>query len=551
MVEKTDQPSPWVTVSGGNAMDIHQTMARLTLRQKIAQTFLQYYQGYGDLPESLAALNRQGELGSLLFFSGANVRDLEQLHGMCQRIQSHASESPHGLPFLISIDQEGGQLTAIHRGTTMFPGNMALGFANDVALAEDQGHQVGQELRYAGINLCYAPVLDVSFDRRSGVPVVDNRTYSSQPEVVAEMGKGFIRGLRAEGVSACGKHFPGMRLTAEDTHFRCDSHPGDLRRLIEVELLPFRRAIDDGLDVIMTHHGIFPAIDPLYPASLSETWMTYLRQDLGFRGLVVTDDLIMGAVRSQYGDEESVILALNAGADLLMHTALSASYVDIVEQAVHDGRVKVSRVEEACRRVLEHKARYATPLPSAPSFSPEVGARTARDIAQKSLILYSGASSLFPLGLSASTQVGVIFANPARLVMSDAINLYDPLSLRETVVRITGHRAVKEAFMPWRPTPMERVSVGDIAFVSDLCLFTTVNAYAFEEQLEALKYTREICPHKLIIGIATRSPDDAPLLAPYCDAVVVTGGLSQVSLDAVVEALFVTGRFDHNPAKVL
>lgn len=532
-------------------MDVTETMRRLTLRQKIAQTFLQYYQGYEDLPPSLVELNQKGELGNILFFSGANVRNLEQLHQMCVRIQSHAPESPHGLPFLITIDQEGGQLTAIHRGTTMFPGNMALGFANDAALAESQGHHVGKELRYAGINLCYAPVLDVSYDRRSGVPVVDNRTYSSQPEVVAEMGKGFIRGLRAEGVAACGKHFPGMRLTQEDTHFVCDSHPGDLKRLVEVELLPFRRAIEDGLNVIMTHHGVFPAIDAEYPASMSKKWMDYLRRDLGFQGLVVTDDLIMGAVRSQYGDEESVITALNAGADLLMHTALSSTYVDIIEKAIADGRVSVERVEQACRRVLEHKARYAVAIPSQPQFSAEEGDRTAKDIARKSLIRYRGDASLFPLSLKPETQVGIIFANPARLVMSDAINLYDPLSLRETVIRATGHQAVKEAFMPWRPTHMEQVSVGDIAFITDVCLFTTVNAYAFEEQLETLKYTRQICPNKLIVGIATRSPDDAPLLAPYCDAVIVTGGLSQVTLDALVEALFITGRFDENPAKVL
>jgi len=522
-------------------MDVRQTMNRLTLRQKIAQTFLQYYQGYEDLPERLVALNQKGELGNLLFFSGANVRDLEQLHTMTVQIQSHAPQSPHGLPYLISIDQEGGQLTAIHRGTTMFPGNMALGLANDAALAQAQWHHVGKELRYAGINLCYAPVLDVAYDRRFGVPIVDNRMYSSLPEVVAEMGKGFIRGLRAEGISACGKHFPGMRLTQEDTHFQCDSHPGDLKRLVEVELLPFRQAIEDGLDVLMTHHGVFPAVDGDYPASVSKKWMDYLRFELGFQGLVVTDDLIMGAIRSQYGDAESVILALNAGADLLMHTALSDTYVDIIEKAVAEGRVSVARIDEACHRVLTHKAKYCTEIPSVPAFAKKDGDAVARKIAQKALWCTKGDPGLFPLKLVPDRQVGIIFANPARLVMSDAINLYDPLSLKQTLHRLTGHPLVKEAFLPWRPTHMEQVSAGDIAFITDFCLFTTVNAYAFEEQIETLKYTRQICPNKIIVGIATRSPDDAPLLAPYCDAVIVTGGLSQVTLDALVEALFITG----------
>jgi beta-N-acetylhexosaminidase len=409
---------------------------------------------------------------------------------------------------------------------------------------------VGKELRYAGINLCYAPVLDVSYDSQS-VPIVDNRMYSSKPEVVADMGTGFIRGLMAEGVSACGKHFPGMRLTQEDTHFQCDSHPGDMKRLLEVELRPYQKAIAAGLDTIMTHHGVFPALDGQYPASMSEKWYSYLRHEMGFTGLTVTDDLIMGAVRSQYGDEESVIIALNAGADLLMHTALSATYVDIIEKAINDGRVKVGRVEEACRRVLAHKAKYCTPVPATPGFRKEDGDRVALDIARKSLVRHKGAPSLFPLKLTPETTLGIVFANPARLVMSDAINLYDPLSVAATVTKVTGHRAVKEAFMPWRPTHMEQVSVGDIPFISDLALFTTVNAYAFEEQIETLKYVRQICPTKVIVGVATRSPADAKLLEPYCDAVIVTGGLSQVTLDALVEALFVTGRFDENPAKVL
>jgi len=283
---------------------------------------------------------------------------------------------------------------------------------------------------------------------------------------------------------------------------------------------------------------------------MSTLWPNYLRQTLGFQGLLVTADLIMGAVRSQYGDEEPVILALNAGADLIMHTALSATYVDVIERAVAEGRVSLDRVNEACHRVLEAKKRHVRPIPDLPGFSRESGNKTALEIARRALILFHGDRGLFPLRVPQGGVVGVIFANPARLVMSDAINLYDPLSLGDTVAERTG-LSVKQAFLPWHPTHMEQVSAGDIAFVSDLCLFTTVNAYSFEQQLETLKYTRQICPEKIIVGVATRSPDDAPLLAPYCDAVVVTGGLSQLLLDALVEALFVSGQFDSNPAKNL
>jgi len=199
--------------------------------------------------------------------------------------------------------------------------------------------------------------------------------------------------------------------------------------------------------------------------------------------------------------------------------------------------------------VLQAKAKFCVPSPAAPTFQKKQGDSIAYRIAQKALVLYKGDRSLLPLARKSGTQIGVIFANPARLVMSDAINLYDPLSLAATIRARTGHQQVKEAFMPWRPTHMEQVSVGDIAFVTDYCLFTTVNAYAFSEQLDTLQYTRQICPNKLIIGIATRSPDDAPLLAAYCDIVVITGGLSAVTLDALVDRLFLDGQFDDNPAK--
>lgn len=522
----------------------------MTLREKIAQTFLQYYQGYDDLPENLIELNKKGELGNILFFSGANVRDLEQLHTMSKNIQSHAKENRFNLPFLLTIDQEGGQLTAIHRGTTMFPGNMALGFANDEILTSKQGHHCGKELRYAGINICYAPVLDVSYDHKE-TPIVDNRMYSSNPTVVADMGAAYIKGLQAEGVAACGKHFPGMRLTQEDTHFKCDTHPGDMQRLLDVELAPYNKAIKEGLEVVMTHHGVFSALDTEYPASMSKKWYDYLREEMGFKGLTVTDDLIMGAVRSQYGDEEAVITALAAGADLLMHTALSDSYVDIIEQAITDGKVTAERVEEAALRVLEYKVKFCTPNLEERHFKKDEGDSLAYDIARKSLIKYKDDKNIFPIKLEEKEQVGVIFGNPARLVMSDAINLYDPLSIRETILGRTKHKLVKEAFMPWRPTHMEQVSVGDIAFITDVTIFSTVNAYCNEAQIETLKYTREICPNKIIIGVATRGPKDAELLAPYCDAVIVTGGLSQVSLDALVDAIFVDGNFDMNPAKEL
>lgn len=532
--------------------NVQEVFNQMTLREKIAQTFLWYYQGYEDLPKELIEQNKKGELGGIIFFSGTNVRDLEQLRTMNKRIQDHAKESRLGIPILLTIDQEGGQLTAIHKGTTMFPGNMALGFANDEDMAYEQGKHVGKELHYAGIDICYAPVLDVSYDRVSGVPVVDNRMYSSKPEVVANMGTGFVKGLQEQGIVACGKHFPGMRLTQEDTHFKMDVHPGDLERLEKVELVPYRKAIANGLDCIMMHHGIFPPLDSEKPASMSKKVVDYLRGDMGYEGFIVTDDLIMKSILDAYGEEEPLLEAMNAGCDLLMSTCAGNWYVDFMEKCVKEGRVLEERINEACLRVLKYKAKYRCgEMPEEKAFNKIEGDKIAYDIAKKSLILYKGENKDFPIKLNQQEKLGIIFGNPARLVMSDAINLYDKLSIEETLKKNYIHHNIKEVIMPWRPTHMEMVSVGDIAIISDFVIFTTVNAYCFKEQIDTLKYIREFCPSKKIIGVATRSPEDAKLLAEDCDYVIVTGGLTKVTLEALVEAIFIDGEFEFNLAKQL
>ncbi|MGL4363383.1 MAG: glycoside hydrolase family 3 protein [Cellulosilyticaceae bacterium] len=532
--------------------NVQEVFNQMTLREKIGQTFLQYYQGYDDIPESLIEMNKRTELGGIIFFSGNNVRSLEQFREMNKKIQAHASENRFNLPILLTIDQEGGQLTAVHQGTTMFPGNMAMGFANDESMAYEQGKHVANELKYAGIDICYAPVLDVSYDRINGVPVVDNRMYSSKPDVVANMGTGFIKGIQEEGIMACGKHFPGMRLTQEDTHFKMDVHPGDLQRLVDVELVPYRKAIANGLDSIMMHHGIFPPLDADKPASMSKKVVDYLRNELGFKGLVITDDLIMKAVLDAYGEKEPLLQAMNAGCDLLMSTCASEWYVDYMEECVQKGLVAEERINEACLAVLKYKEKYnCGQIPETKEYDKDNGDKIAYEIAKKSLILYKGEKADFPVKLEESQKLGIIFGNPARLVMSDAINLYDKISIEDTIKKHGYHNNTKEVIMPWRPTHMEMVSVGDIAIISDYVIFTTVNAYCFEEQIETIKYIREFCPTKKIIGVATRSPEDAKILAEHCDYVVVTGGLTQVTIDALVETIFGDGDFEFNPAKQL
>lgn len=517
-------------------MDYTRQLEAMTLRQKIGQLYLQYFKGYQELPSSLKKMNREGELGGIIFFSGNNVKSIEGLHDLCVSIQELVEENPLHIPYLLTIDQEGGQLTAVFNGTTIFPGNMTLGQANDTQAAYEQGVYVAKEMKYAGINLCYAPVLDVDYDARYGMAIVDNRRYSTDPRVVATMGSSYIEGSQSEGIMACGKHFPGMRMTEVDTHFQVDRHPGNRERLMSVEVKPFKEAIDKGLSCIMTHHGVFEGLDPILPASLSPVIHHFLRYELAFDGLVVTDDLVMKAVRDEFGEREAIRLAINAGADLIITTCATDWFVDYVEQCVKDGKIKESRIDEACCRVLRHKSSMHVVSRHTPKTYNQIeGQKLATKIAIEGLtcVKWEPRTSMHAF---IEGKIGVIHGNPARLVMSDATNLYD-INWTDIIHNIRDDQEIKESIMPWAPTKEEVISLVDIGIISDIILFTTVNAYRFEKQLDVLRELRLYNPNKTIIALASRSPMDGPLLAGVADIVLISGGMTRATYEAVIHYL--------------
>lgn len=520
----------------------------MTLKEKIAQLFFHEFIGLTDLSEDLKALNRQNLLGNLILFSGINLYDIEQLRQLTQRIQEQRFENDYQLPFFIALDQEGGQLTALFRGTTLFPGNMCLGLANDPKLTYKQGLHCGQELSYAGINLCLAPVLDGAYDHPDGKPVVDNRMYGNTPEQVATHGVAYVKGLQASGLMACGKHYPGMRPAEVDTHFKLDIIRKDKARLTEMELLPFQHAIDHGIDALMTHHGIYPTFDAEHPATLSPAAIQHLRRQMGFNGLIITDDLVMGAIVNNYGHDDAMIRALNAGVDLIISTHRRRDFADFIERSVRSGRVPEAHIDAAARRILTIKCRpQFGQHPPKPTFNSKTGQALAYTIASQGLRLYQDRGQQLPLRLDPKRPLGIIYANQARLTTSDVTNLYPPFSLQSVIEKKGYHPCIRQMTMPWSPTDEEKYSLGDLTMISQALIITTVNAYYFTRQLDTLAFIRHIAgPEKLIIAVATRSPDDVHLLKPYADVVIATGGLTPVNLETLVDALF--GRLTVIPA---
>jgi beta-N-acetylhexosaminidase len=230
----------------------------------------------------------------------------------------------------------------------------------DGAFVEKGAEVLAKGLKVLGFTQDYAPVLDV--DTNPANPVIGDRSFSRDPEVVARLGARFIRAMQAHGVAACGKHFPGHGDTHQDSHHELPWLDHDLARLLAVELVPFRAAIEAEVASIMTAHVLFPALDPDHPATLSEKIIAPLLRDrLGYQGVIVSDDLEMKAVADHYGIEDSVVRAVRSGCDqlLICHThELQVRAKEALIHAVENGSLPRARLLEASARVLEMKRKY-------------------------------------------------------------------------------------------------------------------------------------------------------------------------------------------------
>ncbi len=269
-----------------------------------------------------------------------------------------------GRPLVLAVDQEGGQVARLRGGFTELPPMRAVGAAGDLDLAGELGRVIGRELRAVGFDMNYAPVLDIDTNPQN--PVIGTRSFGRSPELVTELGLALAAGLQAAGVAACGKHFPGHGDTQQDSHLELPKLPHPRERLDRVELQPFRAAAQAGIASFMTAHVIFEAVDAKYPATMSRAVLTgILREQLGYDGLVVTDDIEMKAIADHFGIEEAVRLGLSAGVDhfLCCHTAsLAHRGIDAVVHAVESGHLPRATLEAAARRFVALRQRFERPV---------------------------------------------------------------------------------------------------------------------------------------------------------------------------------------------
>jgi beta-N-acetylhexosaminidase len=339
---------------------------------------------------------------------------------MTEKLREWSAASPHKIPFWVSTDHEGGPtFTQRLYGVAPFPGSMALGAAGSTELARDSAEATARELRALGISITFAPSLDVNSNPRN--PIIGLRSYGQDPALVTRLGLAALDGYREGGLLAVPKHFPGHGDTSDDSHLGLPVSAKTRAELEATELVPFRAAIKDGAEAIMPAHMVFPALGAPAgrPVTLSSAVIGgFLRGELGFKGLVFSDSLDMGAILNVYGSSDSAVLALLAGNDVLLigKGDYPASFAAVVD-AVKSGRIPRARVEESVARILEAKRRLglfrsAKPKPLDPKLR-ACAAALAQRAADEAVTLVRN-DGLVPLRLTGAQTLSLVVFHSAR-----------------------------------------------------------------------------------------------------------------------------------------
>ncbi len=330
-------------------------MSPRALRHGIGQLLIAGFDGH-QVPVELHALAREFGLGGVILF-GRNVAEPEQV----AELAWEAARLTPDAPLWVSVDQEGGRVARLTTPFTVWPPMATLGRSGDEQLADRFARALAAELIAVGISLDFAPVLDVHTNPKN--PVIGDRALAARAEDVARLGATIVRGLQAGGVAACGKHFPGHGDTNADSHVELPlvAHAPD--RLRAVEWVPFRAAVAADVAMIMTAHVLVPALDEARPATLSPAIVTgALRRELGFEGVIVSDDLEMKAISVDRSVPDAAVDAVAAGCDALLVCGvdhdLQAATLEALVHAVEEERLPFARVEDALMRQQAAKERF-------------------------------------------------------------------------------------------------------------------------------------------------------------------------------------------------
>ncbi len=362
----------------------------LSLRAKVGQLVMPWIPGTYSAYDDPGFLRARAWVDSLQV--GGVIVSIGSPLDIAAKLDALQQEA--AIPLLVASDLEGGTAMRFNGGTA-FPTNMGVAATGRESDAYEMGRITAVEGRAVGIHLVFAPVADVN--NNAANPIINTRSFGGNPTAVATLVAAEVRGLQEHGMLATAKHFPGHGDTGTDTHIELPVIDAPWSRLDSVELVPFRAAIRSGVAAVMSAHIALPGVDSgkVRPATLTPTLLTgVLRDSLGFTGLVVTDALDMGGIVRTYGPGEAAVLAILAGADLILQPPDARTAIDAVVAAVEQGRITQARLDQSVRRVLEMKrgiGLFAHRTVALDSVMDHVGIAahetTARDVTQRSLVL--------------------------------------------------------------------------------------------------------------------------------------------------------------------
>lgn len=483
-------------------------LSDLSLNEKIGQMLMCGFQGK-EPSEEIIHLIKTEKIGGVIYFN-RNIGTPEEVYKLSKGLQERSLQAS-GVPLFIGMDQEGGMVARITEGVTLMPGNMAFGAVDDADAVFHAAYVTGREMKALGVNMNFAPSVDVNNNPRN--PVIGVRSYGDRPDRVSVLGISAVHGYREAGICGTLKHFPGHGDTSTDSHFDLPTIPHNRRRMNQVELVPFKAAIGQGAEVVMTVHVVFETLDESRkPSTLSQEVITeLLRNELGFQGVVITDCMEMEAIAKRYGTVEAAVMAVEAGVDVVLvshsHDRQTRA-LQAIKNAVESGRISEERINESVSRILKlkQKRKLDQPMPSWHHSRKELGTKQniefAREISERSITVIKNEKALLPLDRKKRTFV----ISPEIRALNAAVEAYKQ---KETIGYYLTEMIdyLTESKLPIDLSAEDLEHVLSLSRSFEQVVVVTYNTAMFPKQVEMVRRINEERKGDLIV-VAVRNPYD-------------------------------------------
>lgn len=522
-------------------------MKNLSDEQKIGQLLFIGIPVEKDLTRAKTLIQTFHPGGFLLYPQRGNTA--QSVHEFASALQKESY-----IPLFLAVDQEGGFLQNLNEkhGFTGVPSAMAIAATQNPKNAYTAGKILGSELRAAGINLDFAPVLDVNTKIEN--PIIHIRSFGKDAPLVSNFGMEMMKGLHDGGVFTCGKHFPGHGDTIVDSHKGLPTVSLPLKQLEEVHIKPFSDAIKNKLpDFLMTAHVLYPALDKDNPATLSKKILTdYLRAKLKYEGIIITDALEMQALSGKKSFENLCMDSLLAGADMLLvadadENKLSALKNFLLEQMQKNKELK-NTVENSAARILKLKQTKELFPPSSflkENFQSQENVSAAQAIAKESLTLVKNSTKGM---LPVSTKSKILIISPKPVIQDPATGWTLHLPVTIGTYLKSHHPFITEFLYSGKPSKKETQKLLELADDADVLVFVTVSLAFSKEQREMSEKLTAM--NKPAIAVALTTPYDVKFLKKF-PAVLLTYGFRTPQLAAAAEALLHVFEYKGKPPVTL